>query len=581
MVSTLPSRKKTFICPEPLKQEPLRILLGSSSSVMRGLLRRLMEAEGYTVFEAADGEELLNQFSAAQPNLMLIDDNLSRVDSLTCCQIIRKSVDNLVVPILLLDGGLSEGEINAAFAAGINDCIPPTELTLLRQKVRCYLESSRQVAELHDRLKQADWLRTITHQVHSSFDPEKILNAVTAGVQNYLKADRVLVYRIQPDGSSEPLSEAVNATHLRIKDSLASTCSFKEDWHELFFCDRVSVVEDTHRELTHSCYAELPSCLEVRASLAVPILLNSSTASPQELADHLPFTAPKKLWGLLVVQKSVPYGWQNWEINLLRGLTSEMAIALHRADLYQTSQAQAAKLMQMQAEKNDLISTVSHELRAPLSNMRLAIQMLEQMISQQRANHDSPDPISEKITAYLQVLKQECSGEIALINDLLDLQRLASEGRTNIRDNIDLQTWIPEVAAAFNSRTNDRHQTLHLNLEPKLPVLLADAGSLKRVLVELLNNACKYSPAQGEITLSVRALSRLQISVTNTGVDIPAKEVSRIFDRFYRIPGGDRWNQGGTGLGLTLVQNLVNSLGGFIKVESHSGKTKFTVEIPF
>ena len=102
-----------------------------------------------------------------------------------------------------------------------------------------------------------------------------------------------------------------------------------------------------------------------------------------------------------------------------------------------------------------------------------------------------------------------------------------------------------------------------------------------RILAELLNNACKYTPPGEHITLTARAKKeKIQLQVCNSGVEIPQKELPRVFDKFYRIPSHDPWKQGGTGLGLSLVQKLSEQLGGGIWVESGGGKTCFTVELP-
>ncbi|HEY9860563.1 MAG TPA: ATP-binding protein, partial [Candidatus Obscuribacterales bacterium] len=122
---------------------------------------------------------------------------------------------------------------------------------------------------------------------------------------------------------------------------------------------------------------------------------------------------------------------------------------------------------------------------------------------------------------------------------------------------------------------------LQVEIAPGLPPLLSDAASLAQVLSELLNNACKYTPEQGQITISAVAVAdSIEIRVTNTGVEIPANELSQVFDKFYRVPSADPWKQGGTGLGLALVQKLVEHLGAAIAVVSGAGQTRFTVTLP-
>lgn len=94
---------------------------------------------------------------------------------------------------------------------------------------------------------------------------------------------------------------------------------------------------------------------------------------------------------------------------------------------------------------------------------------------------------------------------------------------------------------------------------------LSDSTSLRRIIVELLNNAYKYTPAGGKILVTACVLSdKMQIAISNFGVEIPVNELPRIFEKFYRIPSIDPWKQGGTGLGLALIQSLVKQLGGTI-----------------
>ncbi|HEY9603017.1 MAG TPA: ATP-binding protein, partial [Allocoleopsis sp.] len=100
-------------------------------------------------------------------------------------------------------------------------------------------------------------------------------------------------------------------------------------------------------------------------------------------------------------------------------------------------------------------------------------------------------------------------------------------------------------------------------------------------LTELLNNACKYTPPQETIKITVRSHhGTIQIDVCNSGIVIPANELGLIFDKFYRIPKADRWQQGGTGLGLALVKKLVERMNGTIQVESEADWTCFALVLP-
>lgn len=231
---------------------------------------------------------------------------------------------------------------------------------------------------------------------------------------------------------------------------------------------------------------------------------------------------------------------------------------------------QIDELHQMSQLKDDFLSTVSHELRTPLTNMKMAIQLLKLVGTEAQRDH------------YLQILDNECTRETELINDLLDLQRLEVGGQVLRPEQLDLQTWLPELIEPFYKRTEARSQALTVRVDQELPDIQCDRSSLERVIVELVNNACKYTPPEGEILVTADALDpEFEITVCNSGVEIPEAELSRVFDRFYRVPKADPWKQGGTGLGLALVKRLVECLDGKIQVASGDGWTTFTVRLPF
>lgn len=248
---------------------------------------------------------------------------------------------------------------------------------------------------------------------------------------------------------------------------------------------------------------------------------------------------------------------------------------------------QMVELQQINQLKDDFLNTVSHELRTPLTNIKMAIRMLEITLSQQTDLILDVGTDSNPTARYLKVLSDQCNRQLSLINDLLDLQRLNAKAYAIDLTPLHLQSWLPELVENFQERAHSQQQQLKVSLAPDLPPLVTHASSFSRVLTELLNNAIKYTPGDECISLAVQRLSvpstttpQIQIQVCNSGAEIPATELPRIFEQFYRISGADRWRQGGTGLGLTLVKKLVNHLGGSIQVTSEQGQTCFTVQLP-
>jgi PAS domain S-box-containing protein len=243
---------------------------------------------------------------------------------------------------------------------------------------------------------------------------------------------------------------------------------------------------------------------------------------------------------------------------------------------------QQEELEELNLLKDDFLSTVSHELRTPLSNIRMAIQMLEVVLNQHEADHAAIEPASHRMRRYIEILRDQCDQELSLVNDLLELQQFQAGVYPVEWVSISLNEWILDRIETFQERACSRDQRLRAIVTPDLPVLISDLSILTRTLVELLANACKYTPPGGEITVTVQAQSenRIQIIVSNTGVEIAKDELTRIFDKFYRIPTSDRWQQGGTGLGLALIKKSIAYLNGSVWAESSAMQTQFIVELP-
>ena len=279
------------------------------------------------------------------------------------------------------------------------------------------------------------------------------------------------------------------------------------------------------------------------------------------------------------------HGFSDDEIRLVQQVANQCAIAIRQARLYQESQTQVRELEQVNNLKDDFLSTVSHELRTPVTSMRVALQLLGVTLTQELGLEQEltkPNAEQGRIARYYRILKEECEREISLINDLLDLQRLDVGNHDLALQQINLDDWLPALVSSFQERATSRQQQLKVSIARNIPGLRSDLSSLDRIWAELLNNACKYTPPGGDISLSVERsdANTLKFALVNTGVEIPQGELPRIFDKFYRVPSADPWKQGGTGLGLALVQKLVHHIDGVIKVTSGDNRTCFTIEMP-
>ncbi len=272
---------------------------------------------------------------------------------------------------------------------------------------------------------------------------------------------------------------------------------------------------------------------------------------------------------------------------VFRDDTQQRLIAAHEYALLRAQQMelQLQELQRLNHLKDDFLATTSHELRTPLSNIKLAVCMLETVLNQQSLLKEDESSKAPMLIHYLGVLREQCDQELKLINDLLDMRSLEANAYPLDPQSLHLQDWLPHIADSFQDRADTQQQTLVVEVAPDLPEMVTDLFGLTRIVSELLNNACKYTPPQERIEMLARLGDRgdtphVVILIRNSGTEIPADQLARIFDPFYRIPSNDPWKHGGTGLGLALVKRLVHYMQGAIEATSQDGWTTFSLELP-
>lgn len=261
------------------------------------------------------------------------------------------------------------------------------------------------------------------------------------------------------------------------------------------------------------------------------------------------------------------------EIDFVQQVADQCAIAIRQARLYQTVQTKAEGLETLIRLKDEFLTSITHELRTPISSISLATQTLRKVLEIKGAlTSDNPTVIRT-----IEILERECQREIRSIDNLLTLSYLdAGEEINPIK--IDLNLWLPRAVEPFRDRALTRQQRFKTEIRERLPLLETDLTYLERILVELLNNAYKYTPANGEIVVSAIAINhQIQLCVSNSSTEMSSEELQRIFEKFYRIPDRDIWEASGAGLGLAVVKKLTERLGAQIKVESSPDRTAFTL----
>lgn len=223
--------------------------------------------------------------------------------------------------------------------------------------------------------------------------------------------------------------------------------------------------------------------------------------------------------------------------------------------------------------KTAFVSTVSHELRTPLTSIKGFISTL----LQDTEGFYDKDTVHEFYT----IIDQECDRLTRLISDLLNVSRIEAGRALDLNPvPVNIPDIVGKVVSAQKSYTS-KHE-FSVELEDELPVIVADQDKFDQILTNLTNNAVKYSPNGGTITVSGKSVDGLvRMCVADQGMGIPKEHLDKVFDRFHRIDNRDTRKAGGTGIGLYLVKHLVEAHGGKIWVESEVGKgSQFIFELP-
>jgi len=224
--------------------------------------------------------------------------------------------------------------------------------------------------------------------------------------------------------------------------------------------------------------------------------------------------------------------------------------------------------------KSEFVAKVSHELRSPLSTIHEQLaHVLGDMVQ-----------VSSRVDQNILLrAKEKTHGLISLIGDLLDLSRIEAGMVTQEPKQVRVEKLLSDIIDFLGSRAVDKKQTLILDLpQETIPVLTADPLALESIFGNLITNALNYTQPGGEIRVKVELAGlSIQVSVIDNGFGIEARHLSKIFERFYRVKDENTRLITGTGLGLPIVKGLVDSLGGFIDVDSTPGSgSKFTVTLP-
>jgi signal transduction histidine kinase len=249
------------------------------------------------------------------------------------------------------------------------------------------------------------------------------------------------------------------------------------------------------------------------------------------------------------------------------------------------------RLKELDHLKSNFLATVSHELRTPLTS----IIGYSEMLSEGLAGDMKPEQLE-----FVRTIQDKGGQLLSLIMGLLDVGKLESGTMRLIKRPLTIAPVLDEVVSTLAPAARKKGVTLQLDVAPSLPFMRGDPERLRQVFLNLVENAIKFTPSGGTVLLRARIVNapildtdeegltllaptraRVEVRVIDTGIGIPARERTKVFDAFYQVDSSSTRQHGGTGLGLSIAKRLVEGHGGVIRVEDNEPSgTVFVVSLP-
>ena len=303
----------------------------------------------------------------------------------------------------------------------------------------------------------------------------------------------------------------------------------------------------------------------------------------------LPLSSPQHVIGAMTMARRLVQPFTDVDAALVRVIVSQAAISIENAQLYAAMHGHMSRIEEQNHEledanvqinevsrlKSEFLANMSHELRTPLNS----ILGFSEILKDNLAGVLSDEQRVECLEAI------HASGEhlLQLINDVLDMSKIEAGRMDLVLEEFAVDSSIREVITVVKSLAGRKNIELSIATEPEDLVVYADKGKFKQVIYNLLSNAIKFTPESGSVFVDTKVREQagdMLVTVTDTGVGIPAEHIDKIWGEFYMVQG-EHQTQKGTGLGLALVRKLVELHGGQIDVFSEEDKgSTFSFTMP-
>ncbi|MBD1849425.1 DICT sensory domain-containing protein [Leptolyngbya sp. FACHB-711] len=390
-------------------------------------------------------------------------------------------------------------------------------------------------------------VNSITSAIRRSLDPNEIFKVAVAELGQAMEVCRCVLYRCRATDTTTTISY-----EYRSNPSIRSLMG--EEWllsrNPLFQTvaqkqESLSVPNTQDSTFDFSPIQTRLDRWQIRSWLMVPVVYQGKLLGMMEL-HHC---------------KSEPHAWTHDEIGMVEAIATQLGVALIQAESYANLEDLNQQLEALERTRSNLIAITGHELRTPLSTIQVC---LESLVSE-------PDMMPELRQVMLNTAMTDADRMRKLIQDFLTLSRLES-GRVEWHlEPIALEEVVSLALSSIRTRqATEELPRITAEVPIELPPVKADGEWLVEVLSKLLDNACKFTNPEGEVTIEAKPNGgkMLEVTVIDTGRGIEPNRLEAVFDRFYQEEGALRRTAGGTGLGLAICRQIVLGLGGKIWAES-------------
>ncbi|GAB4377674.1 MAG: DICT sensory domain-containing protein [Elainellaceae cyanobacterium] len=389
-------------------------------------------------------------------------------------------------------------------------------------------------------------VNSITAAMRQSLDPNEIFRVAVAELGEAMQVCRCLIYRCKS-------TDTATTIHYEYRFDLALNSLVGQTWsleNPVFqtVVDQLAPVAITDTETADLDLSAVQARLQqwqIRSWLVVPILYQG------------------RLLGMVELQhcQADPHAWLPVEVELVEAVATQLGVALIQAESYANLEDLNEQLEALERTRSNLIAITGHELRTPLSTIQVCLESLA----------SEPDMMPELRQVMLNTALTDAERMRKLIQDFITLSRLES-GRVEWHlEPIALDECVDLAVSSIRTRQSIENLPQIRDQVPlELPPVQADGERLVEVLSKLLDNACKFTEPEGEVTIEARPNGgrMLEVTITDTGRGIEPNRLEAVFDRFYQEEGALRRTAGGTGLGLAICRQIVLGLGGQIWAES-------------